>query len=67
MNYMHAMDGVSMLSVWAEYLYAHWVSKVIQVMRSLFLCNGYANVIVNSSFLKMFTINFVLVVILALL
>lgn len=48
-----------------EYMYAHVVSKVIQVMRSSLLCNDYLNVNGNPSILKILTVNFVLVVTIA--
>lgn len=48
-------------SVQVEYMYAHVVSKVMQVMRSPFLCNDCLGVNDNPSVLKILTINFVLV------
>lgn len=48
-------------SVQVEYMYAHVVSKVMQVMKSPFLCNDCLGVSDNPSVLKILTINFVLV------
>lgn len=67
-NELHTCQGVSTLRVFqVEYMCAHVMSKVIQVMRSPFLPNDYLNVNDNPSVLKILTVNFVLVATIALL
>lgn len=58
---MYMQGSQSVESVQVEYMCAHVVSKVIQGMRSPFLCNNYLNVNDNPSVLKILSTNFVLV------